>query len=182
MSVTHTSDRSITSAERYEEVTYAAADLYNHHNYGEAIAHLEEMARVNPRNIKVHEVLANAYLRNGKVDLAERELVVIRRIAADRYPHLKVRLDRTFDDLAAEASSSPELATRYRELLKSDDQTELLQNTDAASHLSVLLMQAGRYADAEAVLTRYVERLRILREAEETRRESANAREEARAS
>ncbi|MFW6232305.1 MAG: tetratricopeptide repeat protein [Spirochaetota bacterium] len=180
--MTHTLERSITSAERYEEVTYAAADLFNHHNYDEAIAHLEEMARVNPRNIKVHEVLANAYLRSGKVDLAERELATIREIAARRYPHLKVNVDRTFDDLAAEASASPELATRYRELLKSDDSTELLHNTDAASHLSVLLMNAGRYEDAETVLTRYVQRLQSLREADEAQRENAAPRGEARAS
>ena len=73
MSTAQRSRSAITNVERYAETTYTAAELYNRGDYSAAVERLEDMARVNPNNIKVHEVLADAYLQSGRVELAEHE-------------------------------------------------------------------------------------------------------------
>lgn len=154
----------ITDAYLYEEVTYAAAELYNRGDYEAAIERLEEMKRVNPNNIKVHEVLADAYLRGGRVDLADREMSTIRELASRLYPHISVGPQRSFEELAAQAAGSGELESRYVQLLKAGSAEELARNTDVAAQLSVKLMARDEYAKAEKVLARYSERLVVLRE------------------
>lgn len=154
----------ISSVESYEQVTYAAVDLYNSGELAEAIARLREMARVNPNNLKVHEVLAEAYLKTGEVDLAEQEIQTIRDIVSREGLGVKLAPLRTFDELAREAASARDLEARYRELLESNSSTEMVANSGAATQLGVKLMAAGRYDVAERVLVRYGERLRALRE------------------
>jgi Tfp pilus assembly protein PilF len=158
----------ITNSERYAEVTYAAAEHFNKGDFTGAVERLSEMARVNPNNIKVHEVLAHAYLKTNQVDLAEEEMKVVRKLAAELYPELKFSDAKTFDDLVAETESSKELAPRYRALLESEDINEMVKNMDVASQLSVKLMAKGEYEKAEQVITRYQERLTALREKQAT--------------
>lgn len=155
MSERSSSRTPITNAERYAEVTYAAAEHFNKGDYSGAVLRLGEMARVNPKNIKVHEVLAQAYLKTNQVDLAEEEMKIVRKLAAELYPDLKFSDTKTFEDLVAETESSKELAPRYRALLKSEDIHEMVKNMDVASQLSVKLMAKGEYEKAEQVITRY---------------------------
>jgi tetratricopeptide (TPR) repeat protein len=149
--------------ESYTEATYAAAERFNRGDYQGAIARLNEMARVNPDNIKVHEVLADAYLRTGQIDLASAEMDAIRDIAARLYPHLKLDGHKTFEELAAEADASEDLESRYQKLLDSGSVAEMLREIEVASQLSVKLMAAQEYRKAEQVVARYAERLDALR-------------------
>ena len=159
MKTDHTSEGTIHSAESYTAATYAAVEMFNQGDFRGAISRLREMARVNPENIKVHEVLADAYLKVGKIDLAEQEILRIREIASRVYPGLANRPTRTFEELVANAHEANELESRYQRLLGSDSVHELLRNSGVASQLSLKLMAAGEYENAEKVVTEYRERL-----------------------
>ena len=165
-------EHTIESLERYTDVTYEAVELFNEGDYDGAIGRLRKMARVNPDNIKVHEVLADGYLRLGLVDLAADEMATIRRIAARLYPDLALDAGRTFDELAAEAIASDELESRVAELFRSRDAAEMARHTGVVSQLGVKLMAAGNYVAAERVLQQYSERLAALREGSPSARES----------
>lgn len=154
----------IASLESYTDVTYEAVDLFNRGDYEGAVERLREMARVNPDNIKVHEVLADAYLKTGRIDRAAEEVAVVRRLAARLHPDLAPDEGRTFEGIAAEADAAEGLESRYVDLLGCESVSEMLANSGVASHLSVKLMAAGEYVAAERILLRYGERLAALRD------------------
>ncbi|MFW5689057.1 MAG: tetratricopeptide repeat protein [Spirochaetota bacterium] len=163
MSRDTTSGTTISNAQRYTEATYEAVELYNRGDFAGAIERLREMARVNPDNIKVHEVLSYAYLRAGEVERAERELELIREIAGRLNPDLEFPERLSFEDLAAETELADDLEARYRELLRSASAGDMVRNSGIASRLSIKLMARGSYEEAEQVLVRYSDRLRQLR-------------------
>lgn len=152
----------------YTDITYHAVEAFNGGDYAGAIEQLREMARVNPANIKVHEVLADAYLRTGQVDDAAREMYRARELAAERYPDLAPQRRKTFDDLVADARGGAELKEAFSSLIDSASAEQMLQNSDVPAQLGVKLMAAGKYETAERVLVRYGEQMKMLREQQRT--------------
>ena len=154
----------IHSQDEYADITYHAVEAFNGGDYHGSIDQLREMARVNPGNIKVHEVLAEAYLRTGQVDQAAREMYRVRELAAERFPDMAPEQRKTFDELVADTRPGTELKARFSELLSADSAEEMLHNSDVAVELGIKLMAAGKYETAERVLVRYGEQMKALRE------------------
>jgi len=164
VSTTYSDASAVGSSLDYTKVTHQAVALYNRGDYRGAAARLEEMARINPNNIKIHEVLVESYLRCNAVAAAEHEMTIVRRLASKLYPELTFPDEEKFDDLVAAATAIDDLEERYRKLVRWGTADELLESMDVATQLSVKLMAEGRLERAEQVLVKYGDLMVALRE------------------
>lgn len=149
----------IRSAEEYRDVTLEAVNEFNRQDYDSALAKFLEMARVNPKNAKVQEMLCYIWLRKGDLEKAEESYHNVREIELESRPDLPEPL--TFEGLVERAGSIEDAEMEYSRLLENES-LDPMQHFEVPSRLSILYMSRGEYERAAEVIERFREKCGVI--------------------
>ncbi len=142
--------------EQYESLTYSAAGKYNKSDYETALDMFLRLAENNWENPKVHEVLANIYLKLNRIDKSREEFHIYLDLLKRDDP--SIILPRSFDELVEEAGEMDATRSRYDKIMKKRSHPEPFADFDVPAKLSILYMSIGDYKKAEQVLVKYKEK------------------------
>lgn len=143
----------------YEALTYEAVSDYNRSDFKQALEKFELMARANPDNPKIHEILVRLHIKNDDLPAAREALEAWKALMIRHFPDTQPYPERTLEELAEEAASDPELENRCCKILSSPDVSDPFEDLDSISKLGLLLMARGEYEEAERVLSAYREKI-----------------------
>jgi tetratricopeptide (TPR) repeat protein len=147
--------KEIRNAEDYRDVTLDAVEDFNRQDYEAALGKFLAMARVNPKNAKVQEMLCYVYLRKGEVARAEESYRNVLEIERENHPGLAEPI--TFEDLVKRSGNLEDAERQYEELIR-EDHLDPMRHFDVPSRLSILYMSRGEYERAANVIERFREK------------------------
>lgn len=136
----------------YEKRVYQAVELYNEKKFNDALEKFDALAKINPKNIKVHEVLCQIHTHKENFDLAEKEFEIVCQLLREKGVEIPAR--RTFDEIVEELESEKVLSERYNNVMQKQGK-EALGDAGLAVQLAMLHMKDGRYQEAEKIVQQF---------------------------
>ncbi|MGL4394751.1 MAG: tetratricopeptide repeat protein [Brevinema sp.] len=144
---------------QFDQVLLHAEELLKNGDYTNALKELLSLEVTKFDNIRVHELLADLYLKINKLDLAKEQCQICAHLIGSQYetsPELHEM--RTFEDLVHEAGDIGEVTEQYKTLMaNSVNHENFHQGTKVAFNFATLLMAQNKYPEAERVLRAYKE-------------------------
>lgn len=147
----------IQSYEQYEKMAREAAALYNAKQYDKALVSFQLLAKHNYENFKLHETLANIYLKLNDYTAAEKEFRIALELA--KKETAAPFEFRSFEQVVAELPKKAVLEEQYNVLLKEKDTQTLVSQTRSVIQLAILYMDEQKYDEAERVLSGFKKRV-----------------------
>lgn len=139
-------------ANDYEKRVYQAVELFNEKKFQQALEKFNELAQINPNNIKVHEVLCQIHTQKGNFDLADKEFEIVCQLLREK--GVEVPPKRTFEEVVEELESEEVLSERYNSVMEKGSK-DALGDAGLAVQLAMLYMKDGRYQEAEKIVQKF---------------------------
>lgn len=138
----------------YEERVYQAVELFNEQKFEKAREKFDELAEINPENIKVHEVLCQIHTHEENFSKAEQEYEIV--CSLMRKKGIEIPPKKTFEEVVENLESKDVLEERYKSAMEKTGK-EALNEASNAVQLAIHCMKEGRYSEAEKLVASYKE-------------------------
>jgi len=138
----------IKNYEEYEQITYAAAELFNKGDYKNALKEFLVLAGYNNENYKVHETLSIIYLKLNDLTNAQKEYDIVHSLLRKKNKSLFEK--KSFEEVISSLSDISTLEAQYQKELESKSGKK---STALPIQISMHHIHSGNYHEAEKVLT-----------------------------
>ncbi|MGL4388443.1 MAG: hypothetical protein ACRCTJ_03520 [Brevinema sp.] len=151
----------IIPLEEFDSILERAEQFLVNDNFMPALQDLINLEVTKFENIKVHELLADLFLKINQLDYAKEQCQICAHLISAQYdtPSSSEPYNlRLFSDLVRDAGDIDEVGTQYKTLMMSTITNENFHHgTKITFNFATLLMAQNKYKEAEKILVTYKE-------------------------
>lgn len=152
---TISSQTHIIPLDQFEKILTQAENNLLQDHLSDALQDLLNLEISNFDNIRVHELLADLYLKQNNLVLAKEQCQICAHLIEKETPNNIFKL-KTFEELLADTDSLENTEHAYQQIISEEiNNSNFHQGTKILLNLATLRMAENRYQEAEEILISY---------------------------
>lgn len=147
----------VINKKEYDKQILEAVAFFNQKKYPDALLKFTHLTTINPKNLKIHELLVYLHLEMKNILEAKSELAIYKKLLHEATGIDTEDPQQSLEDYLADSGSEETLSKECDAIILAKESSDIDKDVNSVLNLAILYISQNRFDEADKLISGYKE-------------------------